>query len=70
MVTIGLMMSSMLLAACAPAGGSAGWERSDGTAVVRRAVAAHGGMDRWRGFDRVSFRYRESWSFPSGFSNS
>lgn len=53
-----------MLGACAPAGRPPEWERSGAAAIVRRAVAAHGGLERWRGFERVSFHYRESWSFP------
>jgi hypothetical protein len=59
----------VLLAGCTPSGGSLGWERSDGTAVVRRSVEAHGGLDRWRSFEQVSFHYQERWSHPFRVSN-
>ncbi len=47
---------------CTPPGNTLGWQRSDGTMVVKRAVKAHGGVDRWRSFDTVTFRYHENWS--------
>ncbi|MEW5850588.1 MAG: hypothetical protein AB2A00_17515 [Myxococcota bacterium] len=35
-----------------------------GRRVVERAVAAHGGLGRWRSAQVMRFRYRETWSAP------
>ncbi len=58
---------ALALGGCAPPAGSLGWERADGRAVVRRAVAAHGGLERWRRFASVTFDYREKWFPPAAW---
>ncbi len=52
---------------CAPAPAGLGPERSDGRAVVARAVRAHGGLDRWRGYETVTFHYSERWFPPAAW---
>lgn len=63
-VVSAILVTAMLGGGCAPSSGTLGWQRADGEAVVRRAVAAHGGLDRWRQFRTVSFDYHEHWSPP------
>jgi len=59
-----LLLIALLVTGCAPSSNTLGWERSDGTLIVERAVAAHGGLERWRSFETVSFDYTEHWSPP------
>src|SRR5215831_16395657 len=37
---------------------------SEGRRIVEQAVEAHGGMDRWTRFTKLTVDYREHWSWP------
>lgn len=61
-----LLTLFIALGGCAP--GRAPSTEADGGAkprrIVDRAVQAHGGLERWNRFQRLTVRYGERWSWP------
>src|SRR6266571_5732755 len=61
-----LALGFTILAGCTPARVPSRDPDSQlkGRRIVERAVQAHGGLERWNHFQRLTVRYREQWSWP------